>query len=114
MKFVTALTAAGFICAALPAQAGVCTNEIAMISKMLSGGGLGSAASAMPSTGSTSALGAVTGGGAATTALGSADPAAVKQATAAVDQAKQADAAGNETSCMEYINQAKQLLGLVQ
>lgn len=111
MKSMTALLAAGFVCAALPAQAGICTNEIAMISKMLSGGGLGSAASAMPSTGSTSALGAVTGG---TMSSGATNPTTVKQATKAVDQAKEADAAGDETSCMEYINQAKQLLGLIK
>lgn len=42
------------------------------------------------------------------TSAGSAD--ALKN----VDMAKQADAAGNETSCMEYIGKAKELLGMVQ
>lgn len=120
MNYVTALLAAGLICAALPAEAGICSNEIAMISKMLSGGGMGGAAPAVPSTGSAGTLGAVTGSGAATGALGgamggaAANPATVAQASQAVDQAKLADAAGNETSCMDYINQAKQLLGLIK
>jgi hypothetical protein len=54
------------------------------------------------------------GGGAATGALGSAAPAASPQALEAVEGAKTADAAGDETSCMEYIGKAKELLGLVQ
>ena len=116
MKFVTVLIAAGFVCAALPAHAGVCTKEIAMVTKLLGGGGLGSVAPTVPSAGSTSTLSTVTGGGAASGALGSGatSVANAKQATEAVDQAKVADAAGDETSCMDYINQAKQLLGLIQ
>jgi hypothetical protein len=31
-----------------------------------------------------------------------------------VEEAKTADAAGDETSCMDYIGKAKELLGLVQ
>ena len=112
MKFVTLLIAAGLVCAALPAHAGICTKEIAMVTKLLGGGGLGSAAPAVPSAGSTSTLSTVTGGGAL--GSGATSVANAKQATEAVDQAKVADAAGDETSCMDYINQAKQLLGLIQ
>jgi hypothetical protein len=115
MRIVTLLTAAGFTCAALPAHAGVCTKEIEMVTKLLSGGGspsVGSAASAVPSTNSAGALSAVTGGGGAG-ALGS-GAAASPEALTSVKQAQAADAAGDETSCMEYISKAKELLGLVQ
>ena len=116
MKIVTLLMAAGLVCAAAPAHAGPCTQEIEMVTKVLGGGGMsapsvGSAAPAVPSTGSTSTLGAVTGGGAAGT-LGSG--AASPEALSAVEQAKTADAAGDEASCMEYIGKAKELLGVVQ
>ena len=88
-----------------------------MVTKFLNGGGasapsVGSAA--VPSTNSTSALSAVTGGGGAAAALGSGTPGANPEALASVQQAQKADAAGDETSCMEYIGKAKQLLGLVQ
>jgi hypothetical protein len=115
MKIVTLLVAAGFVCVALPAQAGVCTKEIEMVTQLLSGGGsapsVGSVAPAAPST---STLSSAVGGGAAAGALGSAAPAASPEALESVEQAKAADAAGDETSCMEYIGKAKQLLGLVQ
>ncbi|HEV8388894.1 MAG TPA: hypothetical protein VGQ35_03570 [Dongiaceae bacterium] len=58
--------------------------------------------------GSTGALSAVTGGGAASA------PTASPEALASVKQAQAADAAGDETSCMEYLGKAKELLGLVQ
>jgi hypothetical protein len=113
MKIVTLLVAASFVCVALPAQAGVCTKEIEMVTQLLSGGGsapsVGSVAPAAPST---SALSSATGGGAA--ALGSAAPAASPEALESVEEAKMADAAGDEASCMEYIGKAKELLGLVQ
>jgi hypothetical protein len=121
MKISALLIAAGFICVAVPAQAGPCTKEIDMVMKFINGGGgsaasLGSAASSASSMNSTSALSAVTGGGSAAGALGSgtAASAASPEALSAVDQAKTADAAGDETSCMEYIGKAKQLLGMVQ
>lgn len=110
MKIVTILTAAVLACAALPAQAGVCTKEIAAVSKLLSGDFSGAAAAAMPSTSTAGALSAVTGGG----GTNAPSAAAVEQASGAVEQAKTADAAGDETSCMEYIQQAKQLLGLIK
>jgi len=112
MKIVTLLVAASFVCVALPAQAGVCTKEIAMVTQLLSGGGsapsVGSVAPAAPST---SALSSAVGGGAA---AGATAPAASPEALEAVEEAKTADAAGDETSCMEYIGKAKELLGLVQ
>ena len=110
MKIVRLLVAASFVCVALPAHAGICTKEIAAVSKLLSGDFAGAAAAAAPSTSTAGALSAVTGSG------GTSAPsaAAVEQASGAVDQAKAADAAGDETSCMEYIQQAKQLLGMVQ
>ena len=114
MKIVTLLVAASFVCVALPAHAGVCTKEIEMVTQLLSGDGsapsVGSVAPAAPST---SALSSVTGGGAAG-ALGSGAPAASPEALESVEEAKMADAAGDETSCMEYIGKAKELLGLVQ
>lgn len=115
MKISALLIAAGFICIAVPAQAGPCSKEIDMVMKFINGGG-GSAASSASSMNSTSALSAVTGGGSAAGALGSgaAASAASPEALSAVDHAKTADAAGDETSCMEYIGKAKQLLGLVQ
>jgi hypothetical protein len=115
MKIVTLLIAAGFVGVALPAHAGVCTKEIEMVTQLLSGGGsapsVGSVAPAAPST---SALSSVTGGGAAAGALGSGAPATSPEALESVEQAKAADAAGDEASCMEYIGKAKELLGLVQ
>jgi hypothetical protein len=110
MKIVTILAAAVLACAALPAHAGVCTKEIAAVSKLLSGDFSGAAAAAMPSTSTAGAMSAVTGGG----GTNAPSAAAVEQASGAVEQAKTADAAGDETSCMDYINQAKQLLGLIQ
>ena len=110
MKAITLLVAAGFICTALPAHAGVCTKEIAAVSKLLSGDFSGAAAAAAPSTSTAGALSAVTGGG----STNAPSAAAVEQASGAVEQAKTADAAGDETSCMEYIQQAKQLLGLIK
>ena len=111
MKIVTLLAAAGFVCVALPAQAGVCTKEIEMITQLLSGGGstpsVGSVAGAAPSA---STLSSAVGGGAAASAAPEASPEALE----AVEEAKTADAAGDETSCMEYIGKAKELLGLVQ
>jgi hypothetical protein len=41
-------------------------------------------------------------------------PAASPEALESVEQAKVADAAGDEAGCMEYIGKAKELLGLVQ
>lgn len=120
MKMSALLIAAGFICVAVPAQAGPCSKEIDMVMKFVNGGGsaasVGGAASSTSSMNSTSALSAVTGGGSAAGALGSgaAASAASPEALSAVDQAKTADAAGDETSCMEYIGKAKQLLGMVQ
>lgn len=115
MKIITLVTAAAFVCAALPAQAGVCTKEIEMVTQLLSGGGsapsVGSVAPAAPST---SALSSAAGGGAAADALGSSAPEASPEALEAVEQAKTADAAGDETSCMDYIGKAKELLGLAQ
>ena len=116
MKIVTLLIAASFVCVALPAHAGVCTKEIEMVTQLLSGGG-GSApsvSSVAPAAPSTSALSSVTGGGAAAGALGSGVPAASPEALESVEQAKAADAAGDEAGCMEYIGKAKELLGLVQ
>lgn len=116
MKIVTLLVAASFVCVALPAHAGICTKEIEMVTQLLSGGGgsapsVGSVAPAAPST---SALSSVTGGGAAAGALGSSMPEASPEALESVEEAKMADAAGDEASCMEYIGKAKELLGLVQ
>ena len=115
MKIVTLLIAASFVCVALPAHAGVCTKEIEMVTQLLSGGpaapSVGSVAPAAPST---SALSSVAGSGAAAGALGSAAPAASPDALESVEQAKVADAAGDEAGCMEYIGKAKELLGLVQ
>ena len=98
MKIVTLLVAASLVCVALPAQAGVCSKEIEMVSQLLGGGGasapsVGSVAPAAPSTGALSS---------------------VTEALESVEQAKAADAAGDEASCMEYIGKAKELLGLVQ
>src|SRR5512134_221423 len=113
MKIVTLLIAAGLVCVALPAQAGVCTKEIEMVTQLLSGGGASapSVGSVAPAAPSTSALSSVTGGGAAAGALGAA-PAASPEALESVEEAKMADAAGDEASCMEYIGKAKELLGL--
>jgi hypothetical protein len=109
MKIVTLLVAASFVCVALPAHAGVCTKEIAMVTQLLSGGGASapSVGSVAPAAPSTSALSSAVGGG-------SAAPEASPEALEAVEEAKTADAAGDETSCMEYIGKAKELLGLVQ
>ena len=112
MKIIALSVAAALGLAAAPAYAASCSEEIAMVTKLLSGGG-GSAAglvggtSAVPSTG---ALSAVTGGSGAKAAAPTASPEALE----AVEQAKQANAAGDETSCMDYIAKAKDLLGLVQ
>jgi len=111
MKMITLLATASFIVIAAPAHAGPCSKEIAAVTQLLSGdtsGALSSLAgtSSVPSTGT---LSAVTGGGS-----GGAAPAASPEALEAIDNAKTADAAGDETSCMDYINQAKQLLGLIQ
>jgi hypothetical protein len=108
MKIVTLLVASGFICVALPAEAGVCTKEIEMITQLLSGGGTSSGGSVAPAAPSTSALSSAVGGG------GAAAPAASPEALEAVEEAKTADAAGDEASCMDYIGKAKELLGLVQ
>src|SRR4030095_6948821 len=114
MKIVTLLIALGFVCAAVPVHAGPCSKEIDMVTKFLGGSGggasvprVGSAAPAVSSTNSTSALSAVTGGGATAGALGSGTSAASPEALGAVQQAQTADAAGDETSCMEYIGKAK-------
>ena len=115
MKIVTLLIAASFVCVALPAHAGVCTKEIEMVTQLLSGGAAApSVGSVAPAAPSTSALSSVTGGGAAAGALGSGVPAASPEALESVEQAKAADAAGDEAGCMEYIGKAKELLGLVQ
>jgi hypothetical protein len=108
------LVAASFVCVALPAHAGVCTKEIEMVTQLLSGGGTPSVGSVAPAAPSTSALSSATGGGAAAGALGAGAPTASPEALASVEQAKAADAAGDEASCMEYIGKAKELLGLVQ
>lgn len=110
MKMIVLLATASFVAIAAPAYAGPCSKEIAAVTKLLSGdtsGALSSLAgtSSVPSTGT---LSAVTGG------TGGAAPAASPEALEAVDNARTADAAGDETSCMDYINQAKQLLGLIQ
>ena len=114
MKIVTLLIAASFVCVALPAHAGVCTKEIEMVTQLLSGGGDPRRASAalrrrLPAR-ARSARPPAAGGG----ALGSAAPAASPEALESVEEAKMADAAGDEASCMEYIGKAKELLGLVQ
>jgi hypothetical protein len=126
MKIVMSLLASAvLIGAALPAEAGVCTREIEMVSKLLGGGGasvpsVGSAAPAVPSTSSSSTLGAVTGGGAAgalgssAPSVGGAAPGASTEALESVELAREADAAGDEASCMDHIGKAKELLGLVQ
>jgi hypothetical protein len=116
MKIVTLLIAASLVCVALPAHAGVCTKEIEMVTQLLSGGGASapSVGSVAPAAPSTSALSSATGGDAAAGALGSAAPEASPEALESVEEAKMADAAGDEASCMEYIGKAKELLGLVQ
>jgi hypothetical protein len=116
MKIVTLLIAASFVCVALPAHAGVCTKEIEMVTQLLNGGGASapSVSSVAPAARGAGALSSVTGGGAAADALGSGAPAASSEALESVEQAKVADAAGDEASCMEYIGKAKELLGLVQ
>jgi hypothetical protein len=116
MKVVTLLIAASFVGVALPAHAGVCTKEIEMVTQLLSGGGAAapSVSSVAPAAPSTSALSSATGGGAAAGALGSGVPEASPEALESVEEAKMADAAGDEASCMEYIGKAKELLGLVQ
>lgn len=111
MKMIVLLATASFVVIAAPAHAGPCSKEIATVTQLLSGdtsgvlSSLGGATSSVPQAGT---LSAVTGGS------GRAAPAASPEALEAIDQAKQADAAGDETSCMDYINQAKQLLGLIQ
>ena len=115
MKIVTLLIAASFVCVALPAHAGVCTKEIEMVTQLLSGGGAAapSVGSVAPAAPSTSALSSATGGERQRARwLGA--PAASPEAFESVEQAKMADAAGDEASCMEYIGKAKELLGLVQ
>lgn len=109
MKIAALLIAAGVVVAAVPAYAGPCSKEIAMVTQLLGCGGASASSlggAAMPSTGS---LSAVTGGSGA-----AAVPEASPEALESVEQAKKADAAGDETSCMEYISKAKELLGLIQ
>ena len=111
MKTLALLIAASCIFVVVPAYAGPCSKEIAMVTQLLSGGGsapsLGSAASTVTSTGT---LSGVAGG----TSAGSTKRAVSPEALDAVDQAKKADAAGDEPTCMEYITKAKELLGLIQ
>ncbi len=117
MKKAILLIATGFVVASASAHAGPCSQEIEMVTQFLGGGGsaapsVGSAAPAAPSTES---LNTMAGAGAATGALGGGAPSAASpEALSSLNQAQTADAAGDETSCMEYIGKAKQLLGLVQ
>ena len=117
MKKAILLIAAGLVLASASAYAGPCSKEIEMVTQFLNGGGaaapaVGSAAPAVPSTES---LNTMAGTGAATGALGSSAPSAASpEALSSLKQAQKADAAGDETSCMEYIGKAKQLLGMVQ
>ena len=97
MKSITVLIAASFISVAAPAYAGPCSKEIAMVTQFLSGSGS-----------TTDALSAIApAAGAGTT------PAASPEALEAVNAAQEADAAGDEPSCMDYITKAKDLLGLL-
>jgi hypothetical protein len=116
MKKVILLIAAGLVLSSASAFAGPCSKEIEMVTQFLRGGGsavpsVGSAAPAVPSTDS---LNTMAGSSAATGALGGKAPSASPEALSSLKQAQTADAAGDETSCMEYIGKAKQLLGLVQ
>ena len=101
MKTVALLIASSFIVVAAPAFAGPCSKEIEAVTQVLSSGG------------STSSLGT-----AASTILTSsaeeAVPATNPKAYYALQQAKEADHAGDEPTCMEYITQAKELLGLIK
>ena len=112
MKITVLLAAASFVAIVSPAYAGPCSKEIAAVTKLLSGDTSGALSSLAGTTSapSTSTLSAVTGGSGAAAAA----PAASPEALEAIDNAKQADAAGNEASCMDYIKQAKELLGLIQ
>jgi len=97
MKSIAMLIAASFISVAAPAYAGPCSKEIATVTQFL--GGSGSTTDAL------SAVAPAAGAGAA--------PVASPEALEAVNGAKKADAAGDETSCMDYITKAKDLLGLL-
>lgn len=115
MKTASLLIAAGFVVASNAAQAGPCSKEIEMVTQFLKGGGTApSVGAAAPALSSTESLSAVAGAGAAAGALGGKTPAASPEALSSLKQAQAADAAGDETSCMEYIGKAKQLLGLLQ
>lgn len=117
MKTVILVLAASLVATFTPAYAGPCSQEIAMVTKLLGGGGSASsvAGAAAPSIGgaATGALG--TGTPSAADAAGAMSPAAGNaEALQNVQLAQKADQAGDETSCMDYISKAKQLLGLVQ
>lgn len=114
MKTVILVLAASLVVPFAPAYAGPCSQEIAMVTKLLGGGGSASsvAGAAAPSVGgaATGALGtAVPSAGA-----GATNPAGNAEALQNVQLAQKADQAGDESSCMDYISKAKQLLGLVQ
>ena len=100
MKTVALLIASSFTFAAAPAYAGPCSQEIDVVTQLVSGGGsassLGTAASAVLASGAEEAA-----------------PATDPKALFAWQEAKKADAAGDEPTCMEYITQAKKLLGLI-
>ena len=101
------LIAAGFVRAALPAHAGVCTKEIEMVTQLLSSGGSAPSVASVAPAASTSALSSVTGGGAAASALGSGAPAASPAALESIEEAKMTDVAGDEARCMEYIGKQR-------
>jgi hypothetical protein len=101
MKTAALLIASSFTFAAAPAYAGPCSKEIEIVTQLMSGGGsastLGTAASAVLSSGAEEAA-----------------PATDPKALFALQEAKKADAAGDEPTCMEYITQAKELLGVIK
>jgi len=101
MKIVALLIASSCIIVAAPAFAGPCSKEIGVVSQVLSSGG------------STSSLGTA----ASTLLTSSAEesaPATDPKAYFALQQAKKADHAGDEPTCMDYIKQAKELLGIIK
>jgi hypothetical protein len=100
MKTVALLIASSSIFTAASAYAGPCSKEIDAVTQVVGGGG---SASSLGTAGST-----ILGSGAEQAA-----PATNPKALMALDEAKKADAAGDEPTCMEYITQAKQLLGLI-
>ena len=114
MKKAILLIATGLVLASASAHAGPCSKEIEMVTQFLNGGGSAASSLGGAAVPSTESLNTMAGSGAATGALGGKAPSASPEALSSLKQAQTADAAGDETSCMEYIGKAKQLLGLVQ